>query len=288
MIPRHAAHSANTMLLLRSIYPSLTKTEKKVADVVEQHPEETIMLTVTDLAEKANVSETTVIRFCRRLGFRGFQEFKLSVAQHMSNLPSGADSQIEDSDDLSAVTRKVTMKCRQVLQDTADFMKAETLNAAVDALLQAQRILFFGVGSSGITALDAQLRFMRLGLHVEAQRDPHIFAMWAALVKKGDVAFGISTSGSTKDVVDSMMRARNNGATVICLTSHAKSPVTNYADIVLLVPSRESPLQGGALSTKIGQIHVIDLLSQLMIVKNKAAALDAIQKTSNSVADKLY
>jgi DNA-binding MurR/RpiR family transcriptional regulator len=206
----------------------------------------------------------------------------------MSNIPSEVEGHIEDSDDPHTVVQKVTLKSKQVLQDTADFIVAETLNRAVDTMLRAKKILIFGVGSSGITALDAQYRFMRLGLNVEAQRDPHIFAMLAALVDREDVVFGISTSGSTKDVIEPMAIAKKNGAAVICVTSHAKSPITNYADIVLPVPSRESPLQGGALSTKIGQIHIIDLLSQLIIIKNKAYSLESIQKTSNSVADKLY
>lgn len=285
---RNVAGASNTLLLLVSIYPSLTKMEKKVADVVQLNPEETILLTVTDLAEKADVSETTVIRFCRRLGFRGFQEFKLAIAQNMANIPSGIDGHIEDSDDPTAIAQKVTLKNKQVLQDTADFIQADIFNLAVDTLINAKKILTVGVGSSGVTALDAQYRFMRLGLNVEGQRDPHIFAMMASLIGKGDVAFGISSSGSTKDVIETMAIAKDNGARVICLTSHAKSPITNYADIVLLVPSRESPLQGGELSTKIGQIHMIDLLSQLILIKNKAVSLDSIQKTSNAVADKLY
>jgi DNA-binding MurR/RpiR family transcriptional regulator len=279
---------SNTLLVISSIYSSLTKTEKKVADSVLSDPEEAVLSTVTDLSEKAGVGETSVIRFCRKLGFRGYHEFKLTLAQNIVNVPVYIDGPIEDSDDTSSVVRKITASTNQMLKDTLDLINIDVLNEAVQMLLGANRIFIYGVGSSGVTALDAHYRFMRMGLNVEAQRDSHIIAMSASLVKKGDVIFGISTSGSTMDLVDAAKQAKKNGAKVICLTSHAKSPITNYADIILLVPSKESPFQGGALTTKIAKIHIIDILANLIIMNKKESTLDSIKKTANAVADKLY
>ncbi|CAM2844075.1 MurR/RpiR family transcriptional regulator [Paenibacillus sediminis] len=281
-------NSTNTLLLISSIYSSLTKAEKKVADAVQSNPEEAVLATVTDLAERAGVGETSVIRFCRALGFRGYHEFKLSVAQDLVNMPTYITGEIEESDDISAIARKITMNNETILKSTHDLLNPDNLQRAVDTILSANKIYIYGVGSSGITALDVHYRFMRLGLNVEIQRDAHIIAMSAALAKRGDVVFGISTSGSTKDLVDPIKQAKENGATIICLTSHAKSPITNYADNVLLIPSKESPFQGGSLSTKIAQIHLLDILSTLIANTNKESTIESINRTAKAVADKLY
>jgi DNA-binding MurR/RpiR family transcriptional regulator len=278
---------SNTLLMIPSIYSSLTKAEKKVADVVQSNPEEAVMSTVTDLAEQAGVGETSVIRFCRKLGFRGFHEFKLSVAQDLVNLPSVSDSEIEEADDVMTVARKVTMKHETMLRNTLDLINVDSLKRAVDQMLAADKIYVYGVGSSGITALDLHYRLMRIGMNVEAHRDAHIIAMSAALVKPGDLVFGISTSGSTRDLVDPVRQAKQNGAGVVCLTSHLRSPIAVHADTVLLVPAREMPLDGGALSTKFTQIHLLNILCTLLALRYGKAD-ESLKKTAKSVADKLY
>ncbi|CAM3220202.1 MurR/RpiR family transcriptional regulator [Paenibacillus lupini] len=281
-------NSTNTLLLISSVYSSMTKAEKKVADAVQNNPEEAVLATVTDLAETAGVGETSVIRFCRTLGFRGYHDFKLSIAQDLVNMPSYTSGEIDDEDEPMEIARKVTLNNENVLKGTLDLLDLEQIDQAVSSILGAKQIYIYGVGSSGITALDAHYRLMRLGFKVEAQRDAHIIAMSAALVDKEDVVIGISTSGSTKDLVDPIKQAKSNGATVICLTSHARSPITNYADTVLLIPSREMPFQGGALSTKMAQIHMLDILSTIITSKKKSETSDSITRTANAVADKLY
>ncbi|MBW5445411.1 SIS domain-containing protein [Cohnella sp. CFH 77786] len=279
---------ANTLLMISSIYSSLTKAEKKVADVVKSNPEEAVLATVTDLSEQAGVGETSVIRFCRKLGFRGFHEFKLSVAQDLVDRPpSVSNMEIGDEDDVITVARKLTMQHERLLKNTLDLVNVDNLKAAVDKMLAAERIFVYGVGSSGITALDLHYRLMRLGMNVEAHRDAHIIAMSAALLKKGDLVFGISTSGSTRDLVDPVRQAKKNGAGVICLTSHLRSPIAAHADTVLLVPSREMSREGGALSTKFTQIHMLNILTTLLSMKMDTAS-EALEKTALSVADKLY
>lgn len=281
-------NQSNTLLMISSIYSSLSKAEKKVADVVRNNPEETVLATVTDLSEMAGVGETSVIRFSRKLGFRGFHEFKLSVAQDLVDRPQSVSNvDIEAEDDIMTIAHKVTIKHEILLKNTLDLINVDHLQAAVDKLLAANKIYVYGVGSSGITALDLHYRLMRIGMNVEAHRDAHIIAMSAALVKKGDLVFGISTSGSTRDLVDPVREAKKNGADVICLTSHLRSPIAAYADTVLLMPSREMPIDGGALSTKYTQVHLLNILTTLLSMK-KESAKESLEKTAISVADKLY
>jgi len=277
----------NTLLTISGIYVTLTKSEKKVADAVLKDPEKALLATVTDLAESANVGETTIIRFCRKLGFGGYQEFKLSVAQDLAQSPSRQQQEQPWSDDVLEIAEKITLKNELMLKDTSGLIQATELKQAVDRMLSADKIYIYGVGSSGITALDFHHRLMRIGMNVVVHTDSHAIAMSASLAKEGELAFGITTSGSSKDLIDPIKEAKANGATVICLTSHMKSPITAYADNVLLIPAKELPMEGGAFSTKISQIHLLDILHSLLKQK-KANARDALERTARSVADKLY
>ena len=155
-------------------------------------------------------------------------------------------------------------------------------------MTNSRRIHFYGVGSSGITALDAKHKFMRIGLEVDSFTDGHMMAMDAALVGTGDTVVGISYSGSAKDTTDALKIAKESGARTICITHYAKSPITQYADIILLIGSRESPLQGGALETKIAQLFVIDILYTEVFRGNKQRAIESRKKTGDAIAEKLF
>jgi len=276
------------MLIIESIYPSLTKAEQKVAETMLSEPEEAIFYTITDLAEKSSVGETTVIRLCRKLGFKGYQEFKLSLVQNVLSPAEHIHGDILEDDSLMTIAQKISKMNVQTIQNTTALLDEDSLERCVSLLSRADKIYFFGVASSGITIQDAKYRFMRLGFNVEAVTDSHIIAMNASLVQKEDVVVGVSASGSTKDLVDALRIAKGNGAAVICLTNHVRSPITQYADVVLLGSSRETPLQGGAFSSKLAQIHVLDIISTGLALRHKDKTYDALQKTAKSVLGKLY
>lgn len=279
---------SNTLLVIASMYKSFTKTEQKIADIIRDDPETAVYATLTDLAEKAGVGDTSVLRLCRKLGFRGYQEFKLSLAQELVNPVKSVDSEIEESDDLATIANKITAENIVFLDNTVALLDMRELQRAIDAIKHAGKIFFFGVGSSANTAADAKYRFMRLGFNTELVTDSHVMAMTATLVTKQDVVFAVSTSGSTKDLVDAVSIAKRNGAFFVCLTSHAKSPITQYANAVLLSCSKETPLQGGAFKSKIAQIHVLDILTTAIALQCKEQAYRSIELTAKSVLDKLY
>ncbi|WP_067621922.1 MurR/RpiR family transcriptional regulator [Alicyclobacillus acidiphilus] len=279
---------ANSIAMIHSILPSLSNAEQKVAQAVLDNPSNTVYSSVTDLAETAEVGETTVIRFCRKLGYRGFQEFKLAVAQDLVSPSQQVYGKIEEDDPIDVICKKMTAFSTQAVEDTLSLLQESQLQKATDALIAARRQFFFGVGSSGITAQDAQYHFMRLGFDAHAASDAHIIAMNCSMMTPADVVLGISTSGSTKDLVDAMKLAKENGAYVICLTSHARSPITSYADAVLIAASKETPLQGGAFASKLAQIHVLDILSTIVSLKQRASTFEALSKSAKSVVDKMY
>lgn len=279
---------SSPIILITSIYKSLTKAEQKVADFVMSDMKEAVYSSVTDLAEKSGVGETTVIRFCRKLGYRGYQEFKLAVAQNLASPDEHVHGKIEDHDNLEVVARKITTQNTHALENTLNLLQGQGLEKAVDKIINANRLYFFGIGSSGITALDATHRFMRFGYNVNHSSDSHVMAMNAALVSDKDVVLGVSTSGSTKDVVDAIRIAKENNAFVICITNHARSPITHYADIILLAASKESPLQGGAFASKIAQLHLLEILTTIVALKEKEKTFHSIEQTAKAVLDKMY
>ncbi|MEK0312314.1 MurR/RpiR family transcriptional regulator [Cohnella sp. 56] len=279
---------SSTLLILSSMYKSLTKTEQKIADIIKQEPDTVVYSTLTDLSEKARTGDTSVLRLCRKLGFSGFQEFKLTLAQELVTTSRNVHSEIEEGDNLTTIAQKITLENKMFLENTFDLLDMKELQKAIDAIGKANKIYFFGVGSSANTAADAKHRFMRLGFNTELVTDSHVMAMSAMLMEKQDVVFAVSTTGSTKDIVDAVRLAKSNGAYFICLTSHAKSPVTQYADAVLLSCSKESPLQGGAFKSKITQIHVLDIMTTAVALQNKEKAYRAIERTSKGIIDKLY
>ncbi|MCJ7842732.1 MurR/RpiR family transcriptional regulator [Lederbergia sp. NSJ-179] len=278
----------NPEVMIASIYDSLTKSEQKVADVVKARMNESVYWSVSDLAEYANVGETTVIRFCRKLGYKGYQDFKLAVAQNKVDSNRQEVGEIDESDSMEVLAQKITAENTTTIENTLQLIQSQNMEQACQKIIHANKLFLFGVGASGIMAQQAQYRFMRLGFHAESATDSHIIAMNCALATKGDVVIGISRSGSTKDLIDALEIASHNGAFIICITNHLKSPITKYGDIVLLTSSKESPLHGGAFSSLISQMHVLDIMTRYIEIREKDRSINALQKTAKAVANKLY
>ncbi|SDL47885.1 transcriptional regulator, RpiR family [Paenibacillus sp. OK060] len=269
---------------INTYYPSMTKSEQKVARCVRDNPDNIIYLSVTELADFAGTGETTVMRFCRKIGFKGYQDFKLMLAQGLpkrQNQPDGEQGEDDYADHL--YTAMVG-----VLQSSLGMLDRSQLEQAVKFLDSARHVQFFGVGSSGITAMDAKNRFLRIGRRAEANSDSHIQSMMAVTMGEGDVAFGISVSGSTLDTNDMLMKAKQNGAKVIAMTNYAKSPIASIADILLLTAGKESPLEGGSVGAKISQLFIIDLLCQGLEREHGEETKKMKELTARAVIDRIY
>lgn len=269
--------------IINSYYPSLTHSEKKVADFVLNNLQQVIYYSVTDLADEAHVGETTVLRFCQKIGLKGYQAFKLTIAQNLSEM--SAD---ENSSEPTNLIQTIVNNTIGSLKDTASMINEEKIKTAIDMLHTANAIHFFGVGTSGITALDAQSRFLRIGKQTRAITDSHLQAMSAATLSMGDVVIGLSISGSTRDTIESLKIAKENGAKTIAITYFKRSPITQYADIVLTGGMKESPLEGGSLSAKISQLFVVDILWTGLALLEKDHSLKMQQKTAQAVVNKIY
>lgn len=269
--------------IINSHYPSLTNSEKKVADYVLENLEKVIYYSVTDLSIEVGVGETTVLRFCRKIGLKGYQEFKLRIAQ---NLPDEAS--LNDSDHHNNLIERIANNTIVTIKNTSAMVTESVLDDAIKLLNEAKSIHVFGVGTSGTTAMDTKTRFLRIGKRVEALTDPHLQAMTASTLTEEDLVIGLSISGSTRDTIESLEIAKKNGAKVIAVTYYLRSPITQLADIVLPGGAKESPLEGGSLSGKMSQLYIIDLLCTGLALLNKEASLEMSEKTAKSVLSKIY
>lgn len=284
----NALETGKTLLNIRSHMSGLTKTEQKVAHYILENAQDVIYQSVTELAERADTGETTVLRLCRKLKFSGFQDFKLSLAQDLVKPVEHLPMEIAEGDDPYIVSRKLISSHYQILEQTYELLQPVQLNRAIAALMAAANIEFFGVGSSGFTAQQAAQTFLRLGKPSGAITDPHFQAMKASLMSSNDVAVGLSITGSTKDTIDNLTLAKNAGATTIAITSNARSPIVKVADIVLLTVARENPFQGSSMSSKLSQITVIDILSVTVSLAMKGEASKYREITAKAIINKMY
>lgn len=272
----------------------LTNAEKKAARFVLQKPTDVLYLSITDLAKQCGVGDTSVFRFCKTLGFKGYQDFKMTLAQSLSSR-GGANSgamtlsdEIGVGDSTDQVCRKLLSADISALNQTFDMLDKEKIGRAVEILENGRMIYFFGSGSSGVMALEAKNKFARILTNVVAPLDSHMQAMAAALLGKEDVAVAFSYSGSTRDVIETMKYARENHAKTICVTRFSGSPLTAYADVSLLYGgANEGPFQGGLLSAKIAQLYLLDVLYTEFFKKNYNICDYNKKRTSQAIASKM-
>ncbi|MGD0052880.1 MAG: MurR/RpiR family transcriptional regulator [Vulcanimicrobiaceae bacterium] len=273
---------------LQGAYSGLRAAEQRVADFILRHPDELIYLTVTELAERTNTSESTVVRLCQKIGYKGYQEFKIVLARDLVEPTTEIYAAIEPDDDLSTVKSKVFQANAQALRDTIEVLDDDELSKAVDALAVATRVDIYGVGGSGPLAQDAYHKFLKLGIRAVALSDGDLMAMSSALLGPGDVALGISHTGASRDVTDALGRAKANGATTICITHRSTSPITKVADIRLVTAAKQTAFRSDASSSRIAQLTIIDTLYVGVAHKSHDRSLKTIEKTREATAAKRY
>jgi RpiR family transcriptional regulator, carbohydrate utilization regulator len=250
---------------------TMRKSERKVAEFVLNNAREVISLRIVDLAARAEVSEPTVVRFCRAIGCEGFQEFKLSLAQQLASSPSVGQVAVTDTDSVEDFSHKVFDATVDTLLKVRDSLNAMHIYKAIDVLAAAKRVEFYGFGASAAVASDAQHRFFRLQLATAAYSDAHTQKMSAMSLSAGDVVVAISQSGRTRALVETMELVKSTGGIVIGLApSH--TPITKAASIPICVDVEEEFEIYTPLSSRIAHLTIIDVLA-IGVAQRKGPAL---------------
>jgi DNA-binding MurR/RpiR family transcriptional regulator len=246
-------------------------------------------MSITDLADSCNVGESSVFRFCKTMNLKGYQEFKIALAHSISHEEETPQlsGEITMQDTIGELSAKILSTNVSALTETFNLINENDISKAIDYMISAERIQFFGVGASLMTAMEAKNKFMRITNKTECSIDNHLQVMSAALMTEKDVAVLISYSGSTKDTIEVAKVAKERGAKIISITRFAKSPLTSNSDLTLLCGANEGPLQGGSLSAKISQLYLLDLLYAEYFKRTYKESIINKESTANAVLEKL-
>ncbi|MEH7884114.1 MurR/RpiR family transcriptional regulator [Bacillus sp. JJ1609] len=278
----------NVIVKIKAIYSSLSSKEKAVADYILKNPQEIIHLSITEFSENSSVAEATIFRFCKRLGFRGYQAFKIALASEVVEPIKNIHEEIKEEDEVLTLAEKVFNGHIEAIKDTLNLLDGQVLESIVETLSRATRIDFYGSGGSSAIAMDAYHKFLRTGINCHAHSDGHQQIISAALLGPCQAAIGISHSGSNKDVIEALRIAKANGAATIAITNHYKSPLTKEADYVLYTTSRETYFRSEALASRLVQLSLIDVLHVAVSVRKQEETLGNLQKIREAISIKRY
>ncbi len=259
----------------------LTKSQKKLLDYFETvDHKRVIYMSITDLAAATGVAEATVLRFCRSLGFNGYQEFRLNLAQGVIDMGRKDQEGIDYVEDIAEAYEQAMENCRKVL-------KGDRLQTAYDMIFEAETVCCFGVGHSYLAALELHNRLMMMGILTHCERDTHLQNVLISSRGPKDLMIIFSVSGSSKDTVEAAELARACGMKVLVITSYEKSPLTRYADLVLAAAPMEAPNQPGAMTGKIMQLFMVDVLCTGIHLSDKSRFDGFVARSSRATVSKL-
>lgn len=267
---------------IRTNYEQLTNLEKKVADYLMNNDTHAFEETINVIAVRVGVSTATITRFCRKLGFKGFNELQFYVERELLS-PIGETGQIDRNDSVKVLKQKMFGFNKRVIDDTMMVLDDGEVEKAIDVIAKARKVNLYGEGGSGSAVKTAYNLFLQIGLPCEAFGDVFHEVMSAALMKKNDVALGISFSGSSLNTVEALRVAREQGATTICITGIVSSPITKQADIALYISSKESIYLSDLSAARISELCVVGLLQAGILARNYERYAGNVAKVKDAI-----
>ena len=286
--PEITRPSLSILIRVRGAVPNLRPAEQRVAQAVLDDPARISESSITAVARQCATSETTVLRFCRAIGLAGYPELRIALARAAQWEETGHSSapvtgQIFADDSLADVVSKITHADARAIEDTAASLDLQVLKAAVDHLVAARRVDIFGAGASALVAQDLHFKLHRIGLVSFVWTEAHLALTSAALLGQGDVAVGISHTGTTIDTIDMLRVARRRGARTIVLTNFSGSPITEEADDLLVTAARETTFRSGAMASRIAQLAVVDCLFAAVAQRSYDQAISTLDTTGAAI-----
>ncbi|MET8350143.1 MULTISPECIES: MurR/RpiR family transcriptional regulator [unclassified Micromonospora] len=284
-----ASHEPGGLIVhISGLLPSLSPAEQRVARLVVSDPAAAARRTITDLATAAETSEATVIRFCRSVGMDGYPQLRIRLAAEAARRVEPPDARVVGGDippgaDLAQIIATIAFNDARAVEETAEQLDPAICEQVVEAIANAGRIDIYGAGASGFVASDFQQKLHRIGRIAFYFPDVHTALTSAALLGRGDVAVGISHTGTTSDVIEVLEQARTRGAVTVALTNFPRSPITDVADFVLTTAARETTYRSGATASRLAQLTVVDCLFVGVAARNRSRARKALEATAEAV-----
>lgn len=276
-------------LLLESRYAALRPSEQRAADFILAHLAEAGQLTLAQTAERAGVSQPTVIRLARAAGFSGFRAFQLALVEEQARRGARAmyGYDLTANETVASVPAHIVSTTIRSLETMLKYVSGELIEKCVALLRSAGKIAVFGVENSVVTCRDLCTKLLYLGLPCVFYEDCYLQKIVAGGLTENDTAIGVSYSGSSRDTVDVMETARKSGANTIVLTNFRDSRIAQYAD-VLLCASNEQLLYGDAIFSRTAQIAIVDMLYWGVILSDYDRYAAVLDRSSQIICDKAY
>lgn len=269
---------------IRAAEPNLGGALRDVAQYILADLPGTMHASIGELATGAGTSPATITRFCRAIGLESYRELKLAIAEELGrntvNPALNVGAGIEPNDDMERVAAVVISADLQAIQHTAAQLDLDEVDEAAKAITRARRVDVIGTGGSGTSATELQLRLHRIGCPVWVWTENHLAETSAHLLGSDDVAVGISHTGSTRETVEPMAIAREQGATTIAITNRAQSPLAKLADHVLTTAALETSFRHGGLAARHSQLVVVDCLYIRVAQLSGDRASNALNRTA--------
>jgi RpiR family carbohydrate utilization transcriptional regulator len=247
---------------------------------------EVTRLSITEVAMRVGVSEATIVRAAKALGYEGYPQIKIALALGMATGPGKIHEAVSPDDSDDAVIHKVFASNRGALDETlTGFRVADALSAA-NWISVARRVEFYGIGASGLVATDASQRFVKLGIDAHAETDGHAQAIRAVLLGPEDVVVAISHSGRSRDILDAVGLAKERGARIVTVTQAGDSPLSKIADAKLMTVAQETAWREEAMASRIAQLSILDALFVIVGRRLGTQALMSMERTRSATKNK--
>lgn len=269
---------------MNQMLEDLPVSERKVARYVSQNLDNMVGLSVEELAGRSGSSQAAVVRFCKKLGYKGYRDFSIQLASELAvaqrvNVHRAGVSDILAGEKAGNVIRKVCHHNIQAIEDTFSLVEPEQVELAADKLFHAQRVDLYAIAASNLVAQDAQQKLMRINKRVTAYSDPHLQLSSASTLTPSDVAIALSWSGETREVLEAAELARRNGAFIIAITRFGKVSLEALADVHFGLSAPEMAIRSGAMSSRIAQMTMIDILFTCVVSRHYNETIPYLERT---------
>ncbi len=252
----------STFVKIKAIKSTLSSSETKLANFILKSPNAIRELSSQELANVVGVSQSSVVKFTQKLGYKGYPAFKLAVIDSLNN--TGSETKLHGkitlSDDLSQIAEKMLNSKMAVLTETKNLNEKAAFEQAVELIKSAKRIIICGLGGSALVAKDFAYKLQKLGMPAIADSDGHAQLAYVTTFSKGDLVFAISESGLTREIVEITKQARKNSSTIISLTKYGKNPVAENAKVKLYSVAEDESIRLSSILARTAQEFVIDIL----------------------------
>lgn len=273
---------SNALLSLRERSRSFSNTEKEVAESILANPYLVVDMSVHELAKHTFSSASTIVRLCNHTGYSGYKEFRKAVTYELAQREQSKKTEqreIQRSDSLEEIIDKITYLNIISLEETKELLDPQELRACIDLVKRARVVYLFGLGASLCAAKDAYLKFLRLNKLCIINEDWHSQLLQARNASSQDVAVVISYSGSTVEIIECMKALKENGTPIIAITRCVQSPVSELADQILYTAANESIFRSGAMSSRMSQLNIIDILYTALANDQYEQTLEQLSRT---------